>query len=111
MSVAARLACEVGCGVEGPHHAWESPPPLQGILTMHSRQSQFQQHLRVQIYPLPAHSKMQMRASSAPRAAAQSDRLPFADIVAFLNRKFRQMQIERQQALSVVDHHTIPFKE
>ena len=52
-----------------------------------------------------------MRACGASRASAQSDRLPFADIVAFLNGKFRQMQIERQQTLAVVDHHTIPFKE
>src|SRR5260370_1258397 len=111
LSGAARLACEVGCGVEGPPHARESPPPPPGILTMHSRQSQFQQHLRVQIHPLPAHGQMQMRTGGASRAAAQSDRLPFADIVAFLNRKFRQMQIERQQALAMVDHHTIPLKE
>src|SRR5260370_36502787 len=54
---------------------------------------------------------MQMRTGGASRAAAQSDRLPFADIIAFLNRKFRQMQIERQQALAMVDHHTIPLKE
>src|ERR1700730_777541 len=54
---------------------------------------------------------MSPRADTRPRAPAQSDRLPFTDIVAFLNRKFRQMQIERQQALAMVDHHTIPFKE
>jgi len=95
-----------------PHHAWESPPPPQGILTMHSRQNSISATTCGFRYtPLPAHGQMQMRASSAARASAQSDRLPFADVVPFLDGKFRQMKIERQQALTVVDHHTIPFKE
>jgi len=54
---------------------------------------------------------MQMRTSSAAGASAESDRLAFAHLVAFFNRKFRQMQIERQQALAMVDHDAIPFKE
>src|SRR3982074_1190047 len=54
---------------------------------------------------------MQMWPGGAPRATAQSDGLAFVHIVALFDRKFRQMQIERQQALAMVDHHTISFKE
>src|SRR5271157_57943 len=54
---------------------------------------------------------MQMRTSGASRTSAESDRLPLIHIVAFLNQEFRQMQIERQQSLAMVDHHAIPFKE
>src|SRR6202521_1978768 len=54
---------------------------------------------------------MQVRTSSASGASAKSDRLAFVHLVPFFDGKFRQMQIERQQALAMVDHHTIPFKE
>ena len=54
---------------------------------------------------------MQMRTSRPAGTSAESNRLAFAHLVAFLNRKFRQMQIERQQALAMVDRDAIPFKE
>src|SRR5450755_3052716 len=52
-----------------------------------------------------------MRTSSASGASAQSDLLALLHIVAFLDRKFRQMQIECQQSLAVVDDNAIAFKE
>src|ERR1022692_1466654 len=52
-----------------------------------------------------------MRTSGASGASAQSDLLALLHVVAFFDRKFRQMQIERQQSLTVVDHDAIAFKE
>src|ERR1017187_9063375 len=54
---------------------------------------------------------MQVWAGGASGATANANRLPFVHIVAFLHGKFRQMQIERQQALAVIDDHTIAFEE
>src|SRR5271157_5668539 len=54
---------------------------------------------------------MEVRPSGASSASAESNRLAFAHLVAFFDGKFRQMQIERQQALAMVDHYAIPFKE
>src|ERR1700693_4019007 len=54
---------------------------------------------------------MQMWPRSAPRAPADSDGLAFSYIVAFFDEKTRQMQIERQQPLAMVDHHEIAFIE
>ena len=54
---------------------------------------------------------MQMWSGRTSCASADSNRLAFVDIVAFLDQKFRQMQIERQQTLAMIDDHTIPLKE
>src|SRR5260370_17915680 len=54
---------------------------------------------------------MQMRTGDASRASAECDLLALLHIVAFFNQEFRQVQIERKQALAMVDDHTIPFKE
>src|SRR5580698_11479343 len=54
---------------------------------------------------------MQVRTGGASCAAAQSDGLAFLHIVAFFHQEFRQMQIERQQSLAMVDHYAISFKE
>src|SRR5208282_4746787 len=40
-----------------------------------------------------------------------SDLLSFFYFITFLDRKFRQMQIEGEQSLAVVDHYAIAFKE
>src|ERR1700691_132930 len=75
------------------------------------RQLQFEEQLRIQIDPLPAHGQMQVGPGRAPRSPAKSDFLPLTNRLAFLDRKFRQMQIERQQTLPVINHHAIAFKE
>ena len=54
---------------------------------------------------------MQVRSRSAPRTPAKPDRLTFVYLVAFLYGEVRQMQIERQQALAVVNDDAISFKE
>src|ERR1700722_1733057 len=54
---------------------------------------------------------MKMRPGSPPRASAQPNQLSLFDLVAFLNQKFRQVQVERQQSLAVVNHHAVPLIE
>ncbi len=54
---------------------------------------------------------MEMRAGGTAGASAERDLLALLYFVAFLHQKFREMQIERQKALAVVDDNAVAFEE
>jgi len=54
---------------------------------------------------------MQMRAGGAAGASAETDLLPAGYLLAFFDLEFGEVQIEREQTLSMVEYHTISFKE
>src|SRR5258708_9056775 len=53
---------------------------------------------------------MQMGTGSAPSAATQSDELAFVDTVSFFDAHHGQVQVEREQSLTVVGHDAVALE-
>ena len=51
-----------------------------------------------------------MRASRASGSSAQSDDLAALHLVAFLYFELREMQVEREQTLAVIDYDEVAFE-
>ena len=64
----------------------------------------------IEIGSLPAYGDVEMRAGGASGAAAEADHLTALYRIAFLHLEFGKMEVERQQTLSVFEHHEIAFE-
>src|ERR1700675_1261760 len=51
-----------------------------------------------------------MRARGASRAATESHQLAFGNAISFFDAHLREMQIESEQSLTVVDHDAVAFE-
>jgi len=54
---------------------------------------------------------MEMGAGGAAGASTERDGLALIDGVSFLHQEFREVQVECEQALAVVDDNAVSFKE
>ena len=54
---------------------------------------------------------MKMRTGGPACASADADWLAFFNLFAFVDQKFRQVKIEGEQSLAVVDDDAIAFKK
>src|SRR5438270_11218921 len=60
---------------------------------------------------LPAHGEVQVRACDAARRARKADFVTLLELVAFFYVRAREVQVDREEAFSVIDDDHIPFIE
>lgn len=73
-------------------------------------QAQGKEFFRVKVLSAPTYREMKMRACGSACCTTQADFLPRFDVIPCFNVEFRQMQIQGQQTLPVVNEHAIPFE-
>ena len=60
---------------------------------------------------LPAHSEMQVRTRDAARGTGKADAVGLLEFVAFLYVGAREVQVDREEALSVINDDGVAFVE
>ena len=73
-------------------------------------QAQAKEFFRVKVLSAPTYREMKMRACGSACCTTQADFLPRFDVIPCFNVEFRQMQIQGQQTLPVVNEHAIPLE-
>src|SRR5260370_7006091 len=68
-----------------------------------------QQCRRFEVSALPLHAKMQMRTSGAPTRSALRDGHTLIDGSALFDQKFREVHVQREDGLPMVDHDEAAF--
>src|SRR5262249_7629105 len=68
------------------------------------------QDRRIQVDPLPANRKMQVRSCGPSASAAKPNDLMCLHLIAFFDPELRKVQVKAQQPLPVVDDYAISFK-
>src|ERR1700690_206646 len=74
-----------------------------------SRQWQLQKTSGVEVDALPANPDIKVGTGGAPRSTTEPYHLPAFDRVAFFYFELGKMQVEREQALAVINYHEIAF--
>lgn len=80
------------------------------LLPVELGQRQLEKAGWIEVGALPTNGDVEVRAGSASGAAAQADFLATLYGLSFFHFEFGEMEVEREQSLTVVDHHAISFE-
>lgn len=65
---------------------------------------------RIQVRRLPPDCNMEMRSGCTAGTSAETDFLTSFHRISLLHFQFRKMEIERKQALAVIEHNAVSFE-